>query len=183
MKKTLKILAIAVLTISTCALALSIGFRVSGIYINTTPSFPLGFYRVVDEPITKGAYVSFCPPQNEVFNMAVSRNYINQGDCPGGYGLLLKRVFALAGDTISISGAGISVNGGLLPNSAQLTADIAGYPLPQYRLETVLDDSEYLLLSDLNPQSFDARYFGVITRAQIQHVVRPLFTWSFNKKE
>ena len=181
MKKTLKILAVVVLSISISVFALSIGFRVSGIYINTTLSFPLGFYRVVDEPITKGAYVSFCPPQIEVFDMAVSRNYINQGDCPGSYGLLLKRVFALAGDTVSISGAGISVNGEWLPQSAQLTADAHGQKLPQYRLnKKVLDDSEYLLISDLNPNSFDARYFGVITRKQIQHVVRPLFTWNFN---
>ncbi|MEI2656826.1 MAG: S26 family signal peptidase [Nitrosomonas sp.] len=51
-------------------------------------------------------------------------------------------------------------------------------PLPQYRLQTVLDDSEYLLLSDVNPQSFDARYFGLIARDQIKQVVRPVFTWS-----
>jgi type IV secretory pathway protease TraF len=44
--------------------------------------------------------------------------------------------------------------------------------------KAVLDDSEYLLLSDVNPQSFDARYFGLIARDQIQQVVRPVFTWS-----
>jgi len=71
----------------------------------------------------------------------------------------------------------IQVNGELLPNSAQLKADIDGLVMPQYRLQTMLADSEYLLLSDLNPNSFDARYFGLIAHAQIQHVVRPLYTW------
>ena len=111
--------------------------------------------------------------------MAMDRSYINRGDCPGGYGLLLKRVFAQSGDTVSIDQAGIFVNGKYLPNSAQLKIDAEGHALPQYHLDQrVLDDSEYLLLSDVNPQSFDARYFGLIARDQIQQVVRPVFTWS-----
>ena len=110
--------------------------------------------------------------------MALARHYIGTGDCPGGYGKLLKRVFAQAGDTVSIGEFGIHVNGELLPNSAQVKADIGGHVMPQYRLETVLDDSEYLLLSDLNPNSFDARYFGLIAHVQIKHVVEPLYTWS-----
>ncbi|MCE7915636.1 MAG: conjugative transfer signal peptidase TraF [Nitrosomonas sp. PRO4] len=178
MKKPIKILAVSVLAVSISLFVLSIGAKISGIYINTTPSLPVGFYKVVDEPIASGAYVAFCPPQIEVFDMAMDRTYINQGNCPGGYGLLLKRVFALSGDSVSIDQAGIFVNGEHLPNSAQLAADAEGQSLPQYRLQAVLNDAEYLLLSDLNPQSFDARYFGLIARSQIQQVVRPIFTWS-----
>ncbi len=178
MKKPIKILAVSVLAVSVSLFVLSIGAKISGIYINTTPSLPVGFYKVVDEPIVSGAYVAFCPPQGAVFDMAKDRSYINRGDCPGGYGLLLKRVFALSGDTVSIDQAGIYVNGEHLPNSAQLKTDADGHALPQYRLQTVLDDSEYLLLSDVNPQSFDARYFGLIARDQIKQVVRPVFTWS-----
>ena len=178
MKKTVKILGMAVLVISVSVFALSILFRIAGIYINTTPSFPVGFYKIVDKPITKGAYVSFCPPQEKVFDMAMARQYIDTGDCPGGYGMLLKCVFAQGGDTVSINESGIVINGELLPNSAQLNADIDGHVMPQHRLETKLDDSEYLLLSDLNPNSFDARYFGLIARVQIKHVVEPLLTKS-----
>ncbi len=178
MKKPIKILAVLVLTLSISLFALSVGARISGIYINTTPSLPVGFYRIIDEPIVSGAYVAFCPPQGSVFDMAKVRGYINPGDCPGGYGLLLKRVFAQSGDAVSIDQAGIFVNGEHLPDSAQLTTDAEGQPLPQYRLKAVLNDSEYLLLSDLNPQSFDARYFGLIARDQIKQVVRPIFTWS-----
>ena len=178
MKKTIKILAVSVLAVSAVLFVLSIGFRISGIYINTTPSLPVGFYRIVDEPIASGAYVAFCPQQDEIFDMARDRSYINRGDCPGGYGLLLKRVFAQSGDSVSIDQAGIFVNDEHLPNSAQLKIDADGHALPQYRLEVVLDDAEYLLLSDLNPQSFDARYFGLIARDQIKQVVRPIFTWS-----
>ena len=178
MKNPITILVVLILTLSISLFVLSIGARISRIYINTTPSLPVGFYKVVDEPILSGAYVAFCPPQNAVFDMARDRSYINRGDCPGGYGLLLKRVFAQSGDTVFIDQAGIFVNGEHLPNSAQLKIDAEGHALPQYRLQTVLDDSEYLLLSDLNPQSFDARYFGLIARDQIKQVVRPVFTWS-----
>ena len=178
MKKPIKILAISVLAVSVSLFVLSIGFRISGIYINTTPSLPVGFYKVVDEPIVSGAYVAFCPQQDEIFDMARDRSYINRGNCPGGYGLLLKRVFAQSGDTVSIDQTGIFVNGEHLPNSAQLKTDAEGQLLPQYRLKAALNDSEYLLLSDLNPQSFDARYFGLIARSQIKQVVRPIFIWS-----
>ena len=182
MKKSIKILAVSVLAMSVSVFVLSIGLRVSGIYINTTPSLPVGFYKIVDEPIANGAYVAFCPLQNAVFDMARDRSYINRGDCPGGYGLLLKRVFAQSGDTVSIDQAGIFVNGEHLPNSAQLKIDTDGYALPQYRLQAVLGDSEYLLLSDLKPQSFDARYFGLIKRDQIKQVVRPVLTWGHSLK-
>ncbi len=178
MKKTIKILAVLILTMIVSVFVLSIGARISGVYINTTPSLPVGFYKVVDEPIVRGAYVAFCPPQNAVFDMARNRSYINQGNCPGGYGLLLKRVFAQPGDTVFIDQTVIFVNGEHLPNSDQLNADAEGHALPQYHLDQrVLDDFEYLMLSDLNPQSFDARYFGLIARDQIRQVVRPVFTW------
>ncbi len=177
MKKPIKILAVAVLVVSVSLFVLSIAAKSSGIYINTTPSLPLGFYRIVDEPIQKGAHVAFCPPQTDLFDDALARGYIGRGNCPGGYSLLLKRVVAVAGDTALIDQAGIVVNGKYLPNSAQLTVDAEGYSLPQYRLQAVLEDSECLLLSDLNPQSFDARYFGFIARDQIKQVVRPIFTW------
>ncbi|PSJ15795.1 conjugative transfer signal peptidase TraF, partial [Nitrosomonas supralitoralis] len=177
-KNGLRILACSVLSVSAGIFLMSIVFRVSGIYYNNTPSLPVGFYKIIDEPVGRGVYVSFCPPQDEVFEMAMMRNTISTGNCPGGYGMLLKRVFAQAGDRVSIGRAGIVVNGELMPNSAQISADGNGHEMPPYRLdEKMLNDSEYLLMSDVNPNSFDARYFGLIAHAQIRHVVEPLFTW------
>ncbi|SEN34853.1 conjugative transfer signal peptidase TraF [Nitrosomonas marina] len=182
MNKPFKILAISVLILSIVLFVLSIILRIGGFYINTTPSLPVGLYRIVDEPVLKGAYVAFCPPQRDVFDWAVVRGYFNPGDCPGGYGQLLKRVHAVAGDTILIDETGITVNGQWLPNSVPLSTDVYGAALPQYRLNAVLGESEYLLLSDLNPHSFDARYFGVIDHAQIVHVVRPVFTFNLQEE-
>ena len=182
MKKSLKILAIGVLTLSIGLFMLSILFRLGGFYINTTPSLSVGLYRIADEPVLKGAYVAFCPPQRDVFDWAIARGYINPGDCPGGYGQLLKRVHAVAGDTVLIDETGITVNGQLLPNSIPIRADAYGAALPQYRFDAVLGESKYLLLSDLNPHSFDARYFGVIDRTQIVHVVRPVVTFNLQEE-
>jgi len=83
MKKGINILAGVVLSVSAGVFLLSVVFRLTGIYINTTPSFPVGFYKIVDESAGRGAYVSFCPPQDEVFDMAVARHTINTGNLSG----------------------------------------------------------------------------------------------------
>lgn len=181
--QSVRFLGLFVVVLAVLIFVTSLWMRMNHIYINTTPSLPLGFYKIIDGPIHKGAHVAFCPPQTELFDYALARGYIGSGNCPGGYSLLLKRVLAMAGDIVSIDQAGIAVNGDHLLNSAQLKADANNLPLPQYRLGVLLDDAEYLLVSDLHSHSFDARYFGLITRNQIQHVVSPVFTWSPTLKE
>ena len=48
MRKTCNILAGIVLSVSAGIFLLSIVFRLTGIYYNNTPSFPVGFYKIVD---------------------------------------------------------------------------------------------------------------------------------------
>ena len=76
-----------------CGLAYAAGIR-----LNTTPSIPLGVYRLTNEPIVKGAYVLFCPPPAAVFDMAKARGYLGAGYCPGGYGHLMKKILAVQDD-------------------------------------------------------------------------------------
>ena len=73
---------------------LALGFVcfAAGLRVNTTKSIPVGLYRIVDEPVEKGAYVIFCPPKLDVFDEAKERGYIAAGFCPGDYGLMMKRV-------------------------------------------------------------------------------------------
>jgi conjugative transfer signal peptidase TraF len=147
-----------------------------GIRINTTPSIPVGVYRLTNEPIAKGAYVLICPPPVTVFDMAKARGYLGAGYCPGGYGQLMKKILAVQNDVVSIGTDGVQVNGQLLPLSAPLKADGAGRPMPDYKASSVLGSAEVLVMSD-NNGSFDGRYFGPIQRSQIQGVIRPIFTW------
>jgi len=177
-KKLIKVLAGLLLFFSVGLLLISLLMRMTNTHYNATPSLPLGFYQQIDKPIGLGAYVAFCPDKRDVFDMALARNYISAGDCPNGYRPLLKRVFAMTGDTVSIQEDGVFINTRHVPNSAQMKTDALVAELPAYQLKQhALSDQEFLLLSDINPKSFDARYFGLAKRSEITAVVRPIFTW------
>ena len=153
----------------------------AGVVINTTTSLPLGLYRAIEAPVARGAYVKFCPPPSALFDEAARRGYLHAGFCPGGYGPLLKRVLAVPGDRVQVAGDGVRIDGRVVPLSAPMWADGGGRTLPRYVQDRVLNASELMLMSDVSPVSFDARYFGPVDRAQVQTVIEPLFTWSSSK--
>ena len=153
----------------------------AGVVINTTASLPLGLYRAIDAPVARGAYVKFCPPPSALFDEAARRGYLHAGFCPGGYGPLLKRVLAMPGDRVQVAGDGVRIDGWFVPLSAPMWADGSGRTLPRYVQDRVLNPSELMLMSDVSPVSFDARYFGPVDRAQVQAVIEPLFTWPSSK--
>lgn len=148
-----------------------------GVRVNTTKSIPVGFYWLTDAPFEKGAYVIFCPPMNNIFDEARKRGYFSAGFCPGGYGYLMKKILAAKKDTVKISDDGVRVNGVLVAFSKPLIADKGGRPLPKYRTEITLSDSELFLMGDVNKNSFDGRYFGSINRSLIKGVIHPIYTW------
>jgi len=150
----------------------------AGLRFNTTRSIPLGLYTMSHDPIEKGAYVLFCPPERPEFDLAKERGYIGAGFCPGGYGNMMKKVLATHNDIVSVTDDGVRINGELIPRSQPIDADSAGRPLPHVRLTNyLLGPSDVLLISDTNSRSFDARYFGLIDRQHIQSVLYPLVTW------
>jgi conjugative transfer signal peptidase TraF len=170
-------------TTATCVggialLLLGAAFQVAGARINTSKSIPVGLYWTTSTPIEKGAYVLFCPPPSGVFNEARARGYIGAGSCPGGYGYLMKQVAATQRDTVTVTNEGVRVNGERWPQSAPRHADNAGRPLPRYQANGyVMDHAEVLLMSDGSPTSFDGRYFGPVSRAQLQTAIKPMLTW------
>lgn len=162
-----------VVVLATAALAQAVGIR-----INTTRSIPLGFYRVSAAAVGKGADVLVCPPPGPLFAEARSRGYLGAGFCAEGYGYLMKRVVAIAGDVVAVADEGVRVNGALLPASAPRAADAGGRALPRFRTDAyTLGPTEVLLMSPASPTSFDGRYFGPVDRAQIQTVLTALLTW------
>lgn len=175
----LKCLGLSVVFLAILIFAASIGMRMNHIYINTTPSLPVGFYQKIDAPIEKGAYVAFCPPEWEVFRMAQERGFIHashgtNGHCPSGHGLMLKQVLAMQGDTVAIDASGVSVNGNRLPQSAPLALDDRALPLPVFKLPSrQLEASEVLLMATIHDRSFDARYFGLVDQNHIVARVKP----------
>ncbi|MET1116962.1 MAG: conjugative transfer signal peptidase TraF [Comamonas sp.] len=165
--------ALAAVALLLCAA----GCRWAGLRVNTSPSIPLGLYRVSDLPVTRGAYVLLCPPQTPVFALARQRGYLGAGFCPGGYGYLMKKVLAAQADHIGFAADGVRVNGRLLAASAALPADQAGRRLSQHMRGSLTLGPDQLLLMSARPTAWDARYFGPVARAQVHSVIVPLLTW------
>lgn len=150
----------------------------AGLRVNTSKSIPLGLYVTSRAPITKGAYVLVCLPPLPAVHEAFRRGYIGAGFCPGGFGYVFKTILAAKTDQVVIAPDGVRVNGALLPLSAPRDTDPSGRPMPRYPSDPVtLGPTQVLLMSDVSPTSFDARYYGPVDIVQIQTVVRPLFTW------
>ena len=178
MSLTYKRLTASVAIAGIAVLALGAAGYMAGARINTTQSIPVGLYWTSGQPVAKGAYVLFCPPEAKVFAVAKARGYISAGFCPGGYGFMMKRVVAANGDTVSISDDGVRVNAELLPLSVPLRMDKAGRALVRFgNSRFSLDSSNVLLMSDVTGASFDSRYFGPIDRGQIKTVITPVITW------
>lgn len=147
-------------------------FYTVGIRINTSNSVPVGVYLTNDRPVLKGEYVMFCPNDSLLLKEAQSLGIIHAGFCAGHYGYLIKQVYAVAGDIVSSANQGVIVNGRLLPYSRPLAM------FPHWRARNYqLKDDELLVMTNQNPHSFDARYFGVISKSQIQAVLTPVMTW------
>lgn len=151
----------------------------AGLRVNTTKSIALGIYKTTQDPIGKGAYVLFCPdPKVQAFGIALRRQYITEGFCPGSYGYLMKKVLAAKGDVVDWTEQGVKVNGQLVPLSAPKDTDGAGRAMPRIREQgRTLRDRELLLMGDVSPKSFDARYYGLIDVQQIQSVIKPVWVW------
>lgn len=150
----------------------------AGFLINTTPSMPMGLWRVkpVMAPFWRNQAISICPNNSALFKLARTRGYIPAGNCPGRYESMLKTVAAIPGDTVTISNLGIQVNGKMLVNSTSKAFDAAGRYLPRLnpgRYQVALGTLR--LISSHNPNSFDSRYFGPLPTKNIRGVADPVW--------
>lgn len=161
-------LALVCIAIAGAAMATA-----DGLVWNSTPSLPVGYYS----PDWNGPLVSFCPTA-EAAAIANQRRYRPPGDCPDGFAPLLKPVVARAGDTVTVSVDGISVNGKLIPNSRQFPFDANHRPLPLVPKGTyTVAPHTVWVISSYNNASFDSRYYGAIPVKDIRAHLRPLLTF------
>lgn len=163
------------IAISLIVLIVAVAIQTVFFAVNTTASYPRGLYRNTFKQPKKGDFVVFCPAKNPVSDMALERGYISCGLCPGGYGLLIKRVMAEKTDHVEFTASGIIVNGELIKNTKPLMQDYNGRPMPQITGSFVLSEDDLLLASDYNPFSFDARYYGLSKKGQVQKTIKPVF--------
>jgi len=138
--------------------------RILSLWINLSPSLPLGVYHTVQSPPLRGAIVVVCLPR-ALGQFARDRGYLGRGPCAGGAGgveRLGKRIAALAGDTVETSAEGVRINGFAIPESRPLLTDSRGRLLPQRRGRMIVRPGEVFLLSTDHRRSFDSRYFGPV---------------------
>jgi conjugative transfer signal peptidase TraF len=88
---------------------------------------------------------------------------------------LLKQVAAVGGDRVCRSGGVVFLNGKAVTEA--LDHDAGGRPLPVWEGCVTLFAGQFFLLQP-HPYSFDSRYFGPVSEAQIIGVARPLWTWN-----
>jgi len=149
----------------------------AGAKFNLSRSCPLGLYWDTRTRAEKNDLVFFTPPHTPIFDLAKSRGYIDS-NAFGGCQAMIKKIVASEGDFISVTDQGVTVNDTLIPNTIPLVKDVTGRQLPDYRISQYqMQDDEVFLISDVNPISFDARYFGPIKKRQIRCAIQPVWTW------
>lgn len=139
--------------------------RILSLWVNLSPSLPIGVYHVVQRPVDRGAIIVVCLP-TAIGTFARARDYLGRGPCPGGVEYLGKRVAGIPGDTIKVAADGVRINGFLIPNSRPLSKDSRGRPLMRAEGGVVKVGEVFLLATD-HPRSFDSRYFGAIAVAPV----------------
>jgi conjugative transfer signal peptidase TraF len=148
-----------------------------GLRINTTPSEPLGLWRIVplNRSVRSGETVFVCPPDNAAMRQARQRGYLRPGLCPGGFGPLIKTVVALAGQRVDVTDH-IVVEGVPIPGSPIIGADGQGRSLRHDR-SGIVPPGELYLHSDFIG-SWDSRYFGPVPVSGVLGLAQEVLTYA-----
>jgi len=148
---------LATLAAGLLLLATSLEKRTPWLVWNASPSVPLGLYHIEHAPARRGDLVLVRPPLDTA-ELAHRRGYLPKSARP------LKFVSAAVGDRVCRYGTYIFVRG--VPMAHALSRDALGRPLPIWRGCRRLVAGELFLLAD-SAQSFDSRYFGVISAKHV----------------
>lgn len=154
--------------------------RTSRLRLNTTDSMPRGLWHVspVTGAVRRGMAVTLCLPKGAAARLALARNYVSPGFCASGTAPLLKPVAAVAGDDVTVTAAGISVNGVPIPNSAARPHDAAGRPLHPIAPGTYrVAPGQVWLISSYSAESWDSRYLGPVPIADIRSLAQPILVF------
>lgn len=136
------------------------------IVYNASASVPLGYYRVTAPlPLKVGDLVLLHTPAS-VRKLADERRYLPR-TVP-----MIKHIAAMGGDTVCAQEDRILING--QPSVKRLRKDSLGRVMPWWNGCHVLSAVEVFVLNPDAPQSFDGRYFGVVSAKLIIGKLRPL---------
>jgi len=132
---------------------------------NHTPSVPIGWYVRSSGEIVTGALVTV-RAQDVAPDYAAARNFTDAGD------RFIKRIAANDGDSVCADGDAIRINDRTVAHRA--VHDSQGRALPRWSGCRTLTADEIFLMGDM-PDSFDSRYFGPVSVADVEGVWWQLF--------
>ena len=134
---------------------------------NVSASAPIGLYRVVPtNAFHVGDLVAVMPPE-PVASFLDQRGYLPEG-LP-----LLKRVLALAGQTICRTNLTITVDGIEVGKAHE--RDRRGRDLPDWQGCEVIAVGNLFLMNRDVPDSLDGRYFGPMPTRSVIGIAAPLW--------
>jgi len=168
---------VTLLTAASVAVATSVLVAaVFGLRLNTTPSEPLGLWRIVrlDRSPRIGDRHFVCLPRTAPFEEARRRGYLRFGLCPGWQGPLIKQVAALGGARIVV-GRSVALDGVPLPHSILRAHDGEGRVLAPF-VGGAVPEGAVFLHSGFEG-SYDSRYFGPVPLDGVLGRAVPLFTF------
>jgi conjugative transfer signal peptidase TraF len=137
---------------------------------NVSASVPLGLYRIEPGRHPLVGELAAVRPSPALARLMADRHYVERG------ALLVKPVAAVMGARICRQRHAVTING--LIRVTALDIDRFGRALPRWSGCRRLGTAEYFLLAPNVPASFDSRYFGPVSGADVIGRATPLWVWS-----
>lgn len=146
------------------------------LFINTSSSHvPVGLWRKIadtdDRPLQVGDIVVFslaelyeAKPEVTDNNMAAAVNF------------LIKKVAAVAGDSITLENNRVAVNGVLFNNAEVNHKYISGDIRCKIQYPLKVPEGHVWLMANVK-DSFDSRYFGAVPVSQIKNRAKAVLLW------
>lgn len=157
------IIILAVSTLATVLLLTASAPKRGSLVWNYTPSMPLGLYRIEDRQWSVGERVAVMP-SGKLADILAETGALKAGR------VLLKRVAAVEGDRVCRADVAITINSEYRATAQQ---DVL---LPTWTGCSLLQAGEVFLLGEAD-NSFDGRYFGVSSAADIIGPAQALITF------
>jgi len=170
--------AFVMLFVAVCLLSLLFAAGwIGGLRINTTPSEPLGLWRIVplNRSAMPGEMVFVCPPDNAAIREARRRGYLRSGLCPGRFGPLIKMVVAVAGQRVDVTDR-VAIDGVPVLRSRIMEKDAKGRSLRHDRGGVVRAGEVYLHSDFIG--SWDSRYFGPVPDSGVLGLAQEVLTYA-----
>ena len=134
---------------------------------NASYSVPIGWYRIAPTSSASAGDLLLVRLPAEAMTLAAQRGYL-PANVP-----LLKTVAAVAPQKVCVQGNQVRIDGELV--ARRLRWDRRGRALPAWRGCRRLVGDELFLLSTINPESFDSRYFGPVPVDAVIGQAQPLW--------